>query len=353
LQSWESIQVLSQMAITSEYFLQVTLDKTGNVLSSDSSTGPVPTLFDKKKKSIHFKDCFLSSDWSKYENQRIKASKSNHQSFFVELHKIDHLEESTTLTKWEFFFVSKDFTTCLGIGHPVEPTMPYSLGLGEFIDGYSGKSEVLDSLLENKLLGFWEYDLEKKEDLVSSDLAQLLGHKPEELDVSFPVSWQKYIHPEDFPSIKRELKTHFQTPENLPFKMEFRLLSKNNEVTWVIGFGKTSKWSEEGLPTRIQGLLIDISEKKKQELWLREHHYFLKDLAFQQSHSLRARVANIWGIMEIIETEGLSEETRKLLSIMKKEVKMLDDSLKKSIKESVQQNEIIEKGMGSSGSIPS
>jgi PAS domain-containing protein len=350
VQSWESIQVLSQMAITSEYFLQVTFDKSGRVISSDSSIGPIPSLFDNKVKSIHFKDCFLSSDWSKYENQRIKASKSNHSSFFVELHKINQLEESTTLTRWEFFFVSHDYSTCLGIGHPVSPTMPYSLGLGEFIDSYSGKNEILDSLLENKLLGFWEYDLENKVEQVSSDLAQRFAINPEDMHSIFPASWQNQIHPEDFHSLKHEFKKYFQTPGDFPFRKEFRLLSKNNEVTWVTGFGKTSKWTPEGLPIRIQGILIDISEKKSQELWLKEHHYFLKELAFQQSHSLRARVANILGVMEIIESESLTTESQKLLSIMKKEVKMLDESLKKSIKESVQQHENLEKGRGTSNS---
>ncbi|TDQ16470.1 PAS domain S-box-containing protein [Algoriphagus boseongensis] len=350
MQSWESINVLSQMAITSEYFLQVTLDKSGKVISSDSGIGPVPTLFDHQHKPINFTDCFLSSDWAKYENQRIKAWKSRHQSFLVELQKINHPEDSTTLTKWEFFFISEDYGTCLGIGHPVDPTMPYSLGLGEFIEGNSGKNEILDSLLENKLLGFWEFDQEKQEDQISTGLAQMLGYQPEDLNSSVPISWQKHIHQEDYRPLVRELKQHLKTSGNIPFKKEFRLISKKNQVTWVVGFGKTSKWSKEGLPLKVQGLLIDITEKKKQELWLKEHHYFLQELAFQQSHSLRARVANISGILEIMETESLGSEAQKLLGIIKREVKMLDQSLKKSIKESVQQNEILERGISSSGS---
>ena len=106
MQSWDSIQVLSNLAITSEYFLQVTLDKSGKVLSSDSGIGPVPSLFDHKEKPIFFSECFLASDWSKYENQRIKAWKSSHQSFMVDLQKINYPEESTVLT-FNFFILSK------------------------------------------------------------------------------------------------------------------------------------------------------------------------------------------------------------------------------------------------------
>jgi len=56
-------------------------------------------------------------------------------------------------------------------------------------------------------------------------------------------------------------------------------------------------------------------------------------------------VANILGILEILDLEENSLETKKLLSILKKETQMLDTSLKKSIKESVQQNETWERGI--------
>lgn len=345
MNSWESIQVLSQLAITSEYFLQVTLDTSGRVLSSDSGIGPVPSLFDYKEKPIFFADCFLSSEWSKYEKQRIKAWKSSHQSFFIELHKINYPDKSTTLTRWEFFFISEDFGTCLGIGHPVDPLKPYSLGLGEFIDGNFGNNELVDSLLENKLLGFWKIDPQNEKEQISHGLAQMLGYQGEDAQSYTKLTWQQHIHPDDLTRVGNQLRVYLKTKGNLPFRSEFRMMSKNHQITWVIAFGKTTHWTSDGYPQLLQGLLIDISEKKKQEIWLREHHYFLKDLAFQQSHSLRARVANIMGILEIIETESHSEETQKLLNMIKTETKMLDNSLKKSIKESVQQNQSWERGI--------
>lgn len=345
MQDWDSIQVLSKLAVTSEYFLQVTLDKSGEIISSDSGIGPIPSFFDNKEKPLLFEDCFLPSDWSKYENQRIKAWKSSHQSFMVDLQKINHPEGSTILTKWEFFFISEDFGTCLGLGHPIEPLRPYNLGLGEFIEGTTSSNEILDILLENKLLGFWEFDPENKTDYISSGLAQMLGYRSEELQNLKTISWQKHIHPEDYPALLRDLSQHFNSTGNLPFRKEFRIISKGSQTTWVIGFGKTTKWDSQGQPKKMQGIIIDITEKKKQEIWLREHHYFLRDLAFQQSHSLRARVANILGILEILDTEHQTPESRKLLEILKKESKLLDQSLKKSIKESVIQNESWERGI--------
>jgi PAS domain S-box-containing protein len=348
MHEWDAIQVLSQLAITSEYFLQVTLDKSGKVLSSDSGLGPIPSLFDSKEKSIQFGDCFLASDWSKYENQRTKAWKASHQSFMVDLQKINHPDGTTTPTKWEFFFISPSFGTCLGIGHPIEPSRPYNLGLGEFIESTTAENEIIDSLLENKLLGFWDFAPEEKLEYISTGLAQMLGYSPEEIKKSGKISWQKHIHPDDYQELLKDLSHHFKSSGTAPFKREFRIVSKGNQTSWVIGFGKTTKWNSKGLPSRVQGIFLDITEKKKQEIWMREHHYFLKDLAFQQSHSLRARVANIMGILEILDTEQHSSEAKKLLTILKKETQLLDQSLKKSIKESVLQNESWERGIKSS-----
>lgn len=345
MNDWKALQALGKFAVSSEYFLQATIDKSGNVFTSDSGLGPNPSLFDQKEKPLNFSDCFLHSDLAKYENHRVKASRNSHQSFLIDLQKINHLEGTTSLTKWEFFFISEDFSTCLGIGHYSESTKSYNIGLGEFFDRSGEESEIVDSLLEDKLLGFWEFDFFKKTDNISQGLAQMLGYSQQEISQKSNISWQNHIHPEDYSDLVKDLSTHFQTTGNLPFRKEFRIFSKGNETLWVLGYGKTIQWSEEGKPIRILGCIVDLSEKKKHQIWLQEHHYFLKDLAFQQSHSLRARVANILGILEILITEPQSTESKKLVKLIQDETKQLDTALKKSIKESVQKNLSFEKGL--------
>ncbi len=340
--NWESIQELSRLAISSEYFLQVTLDESGKVISSDAGIGPLPSLFDLKDNPIFFSDCFLSSDWPKFEAQRLKAWKNSHSSFLIDLHKINHPDSDTTLTKWEFFFISEQFGKCLGIGHPIPTSKPYDLGLGDFFDHSIGDPEILDSLLEDKLIGFWEFDFTTKADNISQGLGQMLGYSEKELSQDNKISWQKHIFSEDYPDLMHDLIHHFRSKSNLPFRKEFRITSKTNEIIWVLGYGKMIKWSETGQPAKVLGCLVDISERKNQENWLKEHHHFLKELAFEQSHSLRARVANILGVLEILDSEPVNLESKKLIRLIKTETKMLDSALKKSIKESVLQNKSIE-----------
>ncbi|WP_296703711.1 PAS domain-containing protein [Algoriphagus sp.] len=336
------LEILSQMAITSEYFMQVTLDKNGQILSSDSGIGPIPSLFDNSKKPLHFSDCFLSSDWIKYENNRLKAWNNHQQSFSVDLQKINYPSDNLLKTKWEFFFISEDFGTCIGIGHPVDSVKHYNIRLGDFIDTEYSSSEIIDNLLEDKLLGFWEFNPFEKVNTISSGLAQTLGYTENEIESIGNISWEKHIHQEDYMSLTQELTHHFKSPGNLPFKKEFRLISKGNQTIWVMAFGKTIHWTSEGLPKKVQGIILDITEKKKQDMWMKEHQYFLKELAFQQSHSLRARVANILGLLDILDIERQSGESKRIVDIIKKETVQLDQALKKSIKESVNQNKSFE-----------
>lgn len=111
-----------------------------------------------KEKPQHFSDCFLSSEIAKYENQRIKAWRNSHQSFIVDLQPINHLEGTINTTKWEFFFISEDFGTCLGIGHLPDPVKSCNIGLGELFDRSRDENELVDSLLEDNVLGFWEFE---------------------------------------------------------------------------------------------------------------------------------------------------------------------------------------------------
>ncbi|WP_192085864.1 PAS domain-containing protein [Algoriphagus sp. Y33] len=339
----DAIQALSHLAVVSDYYLQVTIDNTGKILSPHPSFGQPPTFFENKEKTIYFSDCFEASNWEIYENKRIKAWRNSSKSFTVSLQKKTSSEGDLVNTKWEFFFLTEEFDICLGIGHPDPSPMPYSLGLGNFFESDTSEGkEIIDSILEDKLLGFWEFDLAKKSDKISQGFGQILGYTQDELAGTTLISWDKHIHPEDYTYLLHDLGNHFKSSGNTPFKREFRINRKTDQTIWALGFGKTIEWSTEGHPTKILGCILDISDRKKQEIWVKEHHYFLKELAFEQSHTLRARVANILGIVDILESEPQNAESNRLVQLIKNETKLLDQSLKKSIKESVQKNMSLE-----------
>lgn len=339
----DALKVFSQIANFSEHFLQVTIDKSGNIVSSSSRIGPIPSLFENKNTPISFSDCFLASDWSNYENQRIKAQNDDQQSFLVELQKINYPDQSFILYKWEFFFLTKDFGTCLGIGHPLLDNQPYDMGIGDFFDSNKSNSKLINSILEDKVLGFWEFDYNKTKNTISQGLAQMFGYGKNEWSEEAEIIWEKLIYPEDFKELMGKLSSHFKSNGSLPFKAEFRIVSKSQQTRWIYCFGKTIQWNKIDNPTKILGYLLDITTHKKRELWMNEHQHFLKELTFNQSHSLRARIANISGLLEILDLEQNQAESKRLIQVIKEEAKQLDNTLKKSIKDAVKQDESLKK----------
>ncbi|MFT4857237.1 MAG: hypothetical protein ACI9UV_001229 [Algoriphagus sp.] len=86
-----------------------------------------------------------------------------------------------------------------------------------------GEKELLDSLLDDKLIDFWEYDLNTKTDNLGLGLGQMLGYSEQDLEKGDKIILQKHIHTEDLPGRLRDLNQYFNTSGNLPFRKEFRV----------------------------------------------------------------------------------------------------------------------------------
>ncbi|MFZ9739342.1 MAG: diguanylate cyclase [Prochlorotrichaceae cyanobacterium] len=107
----------------------------------------------------------------------------------------------------------------------------------------------------------------------SSRFLELFGVTREEVDAD-PNSPFKQIHPDDIDAVMARSAQAFQ--EKIPFFVEFRLLSANDEVRWV-----TAEASPRTLPNEItvwEGVLTDISDRKRAEEALSESLHRFNDL---------------------------------------------------------------------------
>ena len=84
--------------------------------------------------------------------------------------------------------------------------------------------------------------------------------------------WEKTIHPEDNYILKEILLELDQQKE---FTKEYRIKTSSNSIRWVQNKGKLI--FEDGEPVRINGILVDITERKKTETLL-ENQEKLKNI---------------------------------------------------------------------------
>jgi diguanylate cyclase (GGDEF)-like protein/PAS domain S-box-containing protein len=96
---------------------------------------------------------------------------------------------------------------------------------------------------------------------VSPQIEDILGVTPDRY-LADPGLWTSLLHPEDR---ARALETYLRGRESgEPFTFEYRLVAPDGRVVWFQDSAIVLK-DEEGRPTLIQGVMLDITERKQAE----------------------------------------------------------------------------------------
>ena len=100
---------------------------------------------------------------------------------------------------------------------------------------------------------------------VSPQVEQLLGYTPEEYVADSKI-WQELLHPDDQ---QRVLAEDARTEESgEPFSVEYRIFRRDGTVAWIRDEA-TLVWDEEGRPLFWQGVMHDVTDRKRSEERLR------------------------------------------------------------------------------------
>jgi len=111
------------------------------------------------------------------------------------------------------------------------------------------------------------YDKNWTMQFISSGATKLTGYKPEELIENKKRSFASIIHPDDRKLGKSEISKALKGRHS--FEIEYRIISKKNEVKWIWEKGK-GVYNEKGKLLYIEGFINDISERKLAEQELKQ-----------------------------------------------------------------------------------
>ena len=112
--------------------------------------------------------------------------------------------------------------------------------------------------------GVWDWNAATGRVFFSRKWKEMLGYDEEEIGDTLD-EWSSRVHPEDKPSVDRDLEAHLQG-NTFVYQNEHRVLCKDGSYKWIMDRGKVVEWTEEGIPQRIIGTHSDISERKKVEV---------------------------------------------------------------------------------------
>src|SRR5262249_48746609 len=124
---------------------------------------------------------------------------------------------------------------------------------------------------------------------VSPQIEELLGFSQQEW-LEDPILWFKQLHPDDQERWHKEFAQTCATGG--PFRAEYRFLSRDGRVVWVLGEAKVVR-DEADQPLLMQGIAFDITKSKEAEATLRSHHENLKRLVAEKTAKLQEKIEEL------------------------------------------------------------
>ncbi len=116
--------------------------------------------------------------------------------------------------------------------------------------------------------GLWDWSLADNTLFFSPQLQRMLGYGPDEMPPQL-ATWKDNIHPDDAARVLRSLQDHLEGRRNR-YVAEYRLRNRNGHYLWVRDHGRVSHRDANGQPTRVVGMVHDITEQKMLQLKLEE-----------------------------------------------------------------------------------
>lgn len=183
----------------------------------------------------------------------------------------------------------------------------------------------MDAAIRIGKIGYWNWDLATGIIDWSQRMYEIYDVEPgTQIDTDFA---NKLVHPEDHNLHKEIISNRIAQRDNSSFT--YRIIHKNGSVKHVLVQMEVVT-DEEGTPYAYQGTAIDVTERKEFEERLERQNQELKKMnseldsfVYSASHELRAPLASLLGLVDIMKREEI-DGPRERLEMMENSIIRLD-----------------------------
>ncbi|MBT8042957.1 MAG: response regulator [Pontiella sp.] len=167
----------------------------------------------------------------------------------------------------------------------------------------------MEQILHGGDLGYWNWNIKQNTHFHNDRLTAILGYHPDNL--SEKLDWRNHhVHPEDHESVNQTLTSHLEG-KTATYTCEYRLRQGEDSWIWVLDRGRVIERETDQSPLQMVGTLLDITDRKKAELEMKEANRLLD----KRSRELEENQQIMMGMMEDTNDarERLEQANRQLL----------------------------------------
>ncbi|GAC1677297.1 MAG: hypothetical protein PVS3B1_17850 [Ktedonobacteraceae bacterium] len=141
-------------------------------------------------------------------------------------------------------------------------------------EALKNNQERLELAQQSGHIGTFELVLATGETIWTPELEAVYGLPPGGFEGKYE-NWANRVHPDDLPAVEENLRSAIAGGP--PFDIEYRILWPNGAIRWIQAKGIVD-CDEQGKPTRVIGVNIDITERTEAERELSRLYQSLQDL---------------------------------------------------------------------------
>lgn len=154
-----------------------------------------------------------------------------------------------------------------------------------------------------------DWDVKNDTVMWGAGFHSILGY---DLSLSTKTLWVDNIHPEDRDRVLTDLLKIMKDPTRPYFTAEFRFLKANGDIAFVKHKGVFIR-DNNGRVTRALAAMIDLTDTLERLRKIELQNKALRDIAWTQSHIVRAPLANLLGLASLLQENYNNGKSDKVL----------------------------------------
>ncbi|WP_316812301.1 PAS domain S-box protein [Pedobacter heparinus] len=172
----------------------------------------------------------------------------------------------------------------------------------------------------------WDWDMESGKIHWNQAIKGVYGYRNTCFDTNW---WAQQIHPDDFPKVEEQFNQLIRSKKSR-LQLEYRFRCADGTYKCVLDRSFVL-FDREGKPTRMIGSMEDITERIAHIKAIEDQNARLHEIAWAQAHDVRAPLAKIIGLVNLLESNTSADALANIISHLKRSTNDLDKVIKRMI----------------------